>query len=244
MCNDAAMEASASPLVILVHGAWHGAWCWTTLQAELDRRGIPSLAVDLPGHGASIEPYGDLIGDAAALSALLAKQQRPVVLVGHSYGGAVISQATAGTAGVVHLVYLAAFVPDVGENVISMSTTMPEAPSALGGAIKTDEGFSTIDPAAALEAFYAHCDPVAAAAFIARLDRQPFATFTQEATHASWRSTPSTYVVCTEDAAVHHSHQRLMAERCTHVETLDTDHSPFASMPAETADIIARIVRG
>jgi len=238
------MEAPDTPIVVLVHGAWHGAWCWTALQSELDRRGIPSLAIDLPGHGASVEPYGDLLGDAAALTALLAKQQRPIVLVGHSYGGAVISQATAGMANVIHLVYLAAFVPDAGENVISMSATMPEAPSALAGAIKTDGGFSTIDPAAARDAFYAHCDPMAAVANIARLDLQPFATFTQEATHASWRSTPSTYVVCTDDAAVHHSHQRLMAARCTHVETLDTDHSPFASMPVETAEILARIVRG
>jgi len=238
------MEAPESPLVVLVHGAWHGAWCWTTLQAELDRRGIPSLAIDLPGHGASTEPYGDLISDAAALSKLLAKQHRPIVLVGHSYGGAVISQADVTAADVIHLVYLAAFVPDVGENVISMSSTMPEAPTALAGAIKTDGGFSTIDPAAARDAFYAHCDPMAAVANIARLDLQPFATFTDCATRASWRSTPSTYVVCTDDAAVHHTHQQLMAERCTHVETLDTDHSPFASMPVETAEIIARIARG
>jgi pimeloyl-ACP methyl ester carboxylesterase len=238
------MEAPESPVVVLVHGAWHGAWCWTALQAELDRRGIPSLAIDLPGHGASTEPYGDLLGDAVALSALLAKQQRPIVLVGHSYGGAVISQAVAETGNVIHLVYLAAFVPDVGENVVSMSTTMPEASTALAGAIKTDGGFSTIDPAAAWAAFYAHCDPMSATANIARLDRQPFATFTQEATHASWRSTPSTYVVCTDDAAVHPSHQQLMAARCTHTESLATDHSPFASMPLETAEIIARIARG
>jgi len=238
------MEASDTPLVVLVHGAWHGAWCWAALQSEFDRRGIASLAIDLPGHGASIDSYGDLHGDAAALSALLAKLDRQIVLVGHSYGGAVISQATATAGNVFHLVYLAAFVPDVGENVISMSTTMPEAPTALAGAIKPDGEFSTIDPAAARDAFYARCDPMAAAANTARLDRQPFATFTQEATHASWRSTPSTYVVCTEDAAVHHSHQRLMAARCTHVETLATDHSPFASMPVETAEIIARIARG
>ena len=244
MCNDAAMEAPESPVVILVHGAWHGAWCWTTLQSELDRRGIPSLAIDLPGHGASTEPYGDLFGDSTALATLLAKQTRPVVLVGHSYGGAVISQTTAEARNVIHLVYLAAFVPDVGENVISMSSSMPEAPSALANAIKTDGGFSTIDPAAAWDAFYAKCDPMAATANVARLDRQPFATFTQEATHASWRTIPSTYVVCTEDAAVHHSHQRLMAARCTHTETLDTDHSPFASMPVETAEILARIARG
>jgi pimeloyl-ACP methyl ester carboxylesterase len=238
------MEAPESPLVVLVHGAWHGAWCWTALQSELDRRGIPSLAIDLPGHGASIAPYGDLLGDAAAVSALLAKQPRPVVLVGHSYGGAVISQASAEAGTVIHLVYLAAYVPDVGENVISMSSTMPEAPSALAGAITIDGDFSTIDPSAAWGAFYAHCDPMAATAHIARLDRQPYATFVQDATHASWRSTPSTYVVCTDDAAVHPSHQRVMAARCTSIESLATDHSPFASMPVETAEIIARIARG
>ena len=238
------MEAPESPLVVLVHGAWHGAWCWTPLQAELDRRGIPSLAIDLPGHGASIDPYGDLLGDAAALSALLAKQARAVVLVGHSYGGAVISQATARSGNVLHLVYLTAYVPDVDENVITMSTSMPEAPTALAGAITIDGGYSTIDHEAAWDAFYAHCDPMTATANIARLDRQPFATFTQNATHASWRSVPSTYVLCTDDAAIHPTHQRLMAARCTHTESLPTDHSPFASMPVETAEIIARIARG
>ncbi|MGA0194495.1 MAG: alpha/beta fold hydrolase, partial [Ilumatobacteraceae bacterium] len=57
----------SSPLVVLVHGAWHGAWCWAPLQTELDRRGIASLAVDLPGHGSTGAPFTDLHGDAAAV---------------------------------------------------------------------------------------------------------------------------------------------------------------------------------
>ena len=69
------------------------------------------------------------------------------------------------------------------------------------------------------------------------------ATFTQPVTGDPLATIESTYVVCTEDGAVHPDHQRTMSERCTHVVTLDTDHSPFMSMPAETADVIERIVR-
>ena len=71
--------------VVLVHGAWHGAWCWSALQAELDQRGIASIAVDLPGHGASTAPLGDLHGDAAAVAAVVDRIDGDVVLVGHSY---------------------------------------------------------------------------------------------------------------------------------------------------------------
>ena len=243
------MEAVASPLVILVHGAWHGAWCWATLQRELDLRGIPSLAIDLPGHGASTEPLADLATDAAAVSAVLAKFRRPIVLVGHSYGGAVISEADltgddegAGST-VFHLVYLAAFVLDAGESVISLTGTMPEARTALGAAMVIADGSSTIDPEQAHGALYNRCDPMMTPASVARLCPQPFATFTQEATRASWRQIPSTYVRCLDDQAVAVAHQDVMAARCGTVETLNTDHSPFISMPVETAEIIARIVR-
>jgi pimeloyl-ACP methyl ester carboxylesterase len=238
------MEAPDIPIVILVHGAWHGAWCWAALQTELDSRGIPSLAVDLPGHGASLEPGGDLAGDAAAVSQLLATFHRPVVLVGHSYGGAVISEAKALHTKVIHLVYLSAYVLDVGDSVIGLTETMPPASSDLSGAIRVDGTSSTIDPALAHRAFYGRCDPMATAANVARLCPQPFATFTQHATGAAWRSIPSTYVRCLDDAAIPLAHQDIMAARCSQVDTLDTDHSPFSSMPVETAEIIARAARG
>lgn len=237
------MHAPETPLVILVHGAWHGAWCWATLQTELDSRGIPSMAIDLPGHGASIEPLGDLAADAAAVSALLARFTRPIVLVGHSYGGAVISEAKAAHANVFHLVYLAAYVLDVGESVIGLTRSMPEATTALGAAMIIADGSSTIDPELAHDALYAHCDPMVTPANTARLCPQPFVTFTQPATGAAWRTIPSTYVRCTDDRAVAVAHQDVMAQRCTTIETLDTDHSPFSSMPVETAEIIARIAR-
>ena len=108
--------------VVLVHGAWHGAWCWASLQAELERRGVPSLAVDLPGHGASTAPLSDLYGDAAEVSNVLTMlRDRGVtdpVLVGHSYGGAVITEASHRTPLASHLVYIAAFALNSGESVM------------------------------------------------------------------------------------------------------------------------------
>ncbi len=239
--------SSTSPIVVLVHGAWHGAWCWATLQSELDRRGIASLAVDLPGHGTSTEPLGDLYGDAGHVVSVVNEISRPIVLVGHSYGGAVISEAAANTrtsADVVHLIYLTAFVPDVGESVIGLTKSMPAVSTPLAAAIVIADGQSTIDPALAHAAFYGQCDPVTTGAYVARLGAQPGPTLTQPITAAGWATIPSTFVRCTNDEAIPISHQDLMATRCTAVETLSTDHSPFLSKPVETAEIIARIIIG
>lgn len=242
------MIASTTPIVVLVHGAWHGAWCWATLQAELDSRGIASIAVDLPGHGASTDSLGDLAGDAAHLATVVATIDAPIVLVGHSYGGAVITEASAVpavAAKAVHLLYLAAYVPDVGESVMGLAMSMPPATTTLASAmVMADDTLSfTVDPALAHATFYGRCDPITTPANVARLCPQPTATFSQALTGAGWATIPSTYVRCTLDDAIHISHQDLMASHCTNVETLETDHSPFASMPIQTAEIIARITR-
>jgi len=239
-------ESSASlpvPLpVVLVHGAWHGAWCWSALQAELDRRGIASYALDLPGHASSELPLGDLHGDAALVAASIDALDRDVVLVGHSYGGAVIGEASVRTDRVRHLVYLTAFVLDAGESLMGLMRTMPPAETPLGASmVIRDDGTSVIDPAGAVRAFYEHCPPGVAEAAISRLSPQPFATFTQATTGAGWATIPSTYVRCTDDQAIHLDHQTYMASRCGDVQTLHTDHSPFASAVVDTADILERI---
>src|SRR4249920_292329 len=94
--------------VVLVHGAWHGAWCWEPVVDGLCARGIDVVAVDLPGHGEDRGTLTDLHGDAARVREVLDQLEAPVVLVGHSYGGAVITEA--GVHPNVHqLVYVAAF---------------------------------------------------------------------------------------------------------------------------------------
>ena len=230
------------PLLVLVHGAWHGAWCWTALQADLDGRGLPSLAIDLPGHGASTLPFGDLAGDAAHVADVVTRLDRPVVLVGHSYGGAVIGEVTARPA-VRHLVYVAGFCLAEGETVLRQ-TDVEYPANALSGAVRSDgEGLLLIDPTKATEAFYTHCPRLAAEAAIARLCPQPRAAFTQPASVAAWREIGTTYVLCTRDEVVHPLHQAAMAERCDTVATLDTDHSPFLSAPDDLADLLEGVVR-
>lgn len=235
-------------LVVLVHGAWHGAWCWAPLQAELDRRGVPSLAVDLPGHGSTGTAFTDLHGDAEAvvdvIDAQAALGRTAPVLVGHSYGGAVITEVATRRPDVDHLVFLAAFALRTGESVMSALSSMPERSVGLGAAMRAgDDGTTTLDPTLAVPALYGSCDPTVAAAAVARLSPQPMSTMMQPVTGSPLDSIASTYVVCTLDDAVHPDHQTVMAERCRHTVTFETDHSPFASMTIETADLLERIAR-
>ena len=230
--------------IVLVHGAWHGAWCWAKQQAELGRRGLTSLAVDLPGHGASTLPLGDLYGDAAHVAEVLTNIQGEVVLVGHSYGGAVITEAAAAAPNVTHLVYLTAFCVDEGQSLGQVAATSPTE-ADLGAALRVhDDGTATLDLTLAVGALYGDCDANEVAAALPRLGPQPLATFSQPIRTASWKTTPATYIACTEDRAITIELQRLMAARCGHVVDLPASHSPFLSMPARVADVLEPLARG
>jgi len=238
-----------TPIVVLVHGAWHGAWCWAGFQAALDARGIPSLAIDLPGHGASTSPPTDLHGDAAHLAGVLdtideRHPGRSVVLVGHSYGGAVITQAAQRRTDVAHLVYVAAFALHADESVMGVLGTLDQRRVALGTAVvPADDGAtSTVTADGARASFYGNCPEPLIDAAIARLCPQPMATMTQATTGSPLGHTPSTYVCCSQDEAVHPDHQAAMAERCDRRVDIDTDHSPFVSAIDELADVIATAV--
>jgi pimeloyl-ACP methyl ester carboxylesterase len=230
----------SEPMVILVHGAWHGGWCWAALQAELDRRGVPSLAPDLPGHGASLQPLGDLYGDADAIAAVMTRLNRPVVLVGHSYGGMVITQAAALAPKATELVFVAAFVPHDGDSLMGLLGSFEQRRVALGLATRpgSSDATSSVDPAGAPGAFYHLAPPEVAAAAVARLGEQPVASFIEPVTSETWRTLPSTYVLCTHDEAIHPDHQAIMAARCTTTVTLAADHSPFLTHVAELGDLI------
>lgn len=228
--------------VVLVHGAWHGAWCFAALQHALDGLGVPSLAVDLPGHGASPEPLTDLYGDAEHVVRVLAHVGRPVVLVGHSYGGAVVTEAAVRHPGVAHLVHLTAFALERDESVMGMVSSLPDAKVQLGAAMRfRDDGTSVLDPTLAVPALYGDCDDATVASALPRLGPQPMLNFGQPVTGDPLATVPSTYVRCLRDQAVHIDHQDVMAARCTEVVTLDCDHSPFLSRTADVAALLARI---
>jgi pimeloyl-ACP methyl ester carboxylesterase len=226
--------------VVLVHGAWHGAWCWEQVVPLLDDAGVPSTAVDLPGHGASTEPLTDLQGDAAALRRVLDGLDNAVVC-GHSYGGAVISEGADAHPAVRHLVYLAAFPLRPGEgltNAAADEVAPDDGRSDLGPAFQFHDDTVTLDPALAIPALFADCADDDAAKAAARLGPEKRFDIGNVATRAAWQQTPSTYVVCTEDRAVSPALQRALARRCTESIEWPTSHSPFLSRPELVAELL------
>ena len=229
----------SAPTIVLVHGAFHDHRCFDPLAEELRSRGLTALAPDRPGHGDSAEPLGDLDGDARAIERVLATVAGPVFLVGHSYGGAVISQVR--SPNVAARLFLAAFPLLAGESLMQPHEDVGQHPETLLVAALAfhPDGTITIDPARAHDCFYADCDAAISALAVERLQPQAFATFSGVASTSEWQRLPSTYVVCTEDRAVAPSMQRALAARCTESIELAASHSPFLSQPARVAEILA-----
>jgi pimeloyl-ACP methyl ester carboxylesterase len=214
--------------VVLVHGAWHGAWAWDGVVAELERRGVPSVAVDLPFTG-----FPD---DTATARAAIEEAGPDAVVCGHSYGGFVISAAARGLP-VAHLVYLCAFMVEADEEPFTLWFSHPVP---LHEAIVEADGRTTVDPARARACFYADADEAAATAVIARLRSIP-GPGGPPIDHAdpAWRQVASTYVVCTRDQAIHPDVQRTMARHADHVVEWEADHSPFVADPTRVAALLA-----
>jgi pimeloyl-ACP methyl ester carboxylesterase len=226
--------------VVLVHGAWHGAWCWGKVVDELRARAIPAVAIDLPGHGASTEPLGDLLDDAAALRSTLDGLDDAVVC-GHSYGGAVVSEGAADHPAVRHLVFVSAFLLAPGES-CSQSVSIPDGVdlSRLANAIRAGEdGIVTIDPEIAVDAFYHDCPPGDVELALRSLGGQRRESLETRVRRAAWQDRPSTYAVCTEDRALPVLLQRALAARAIDVVDWPTSHSPFFARPDLVASLLA-----
>ena len=231
--------------VVLVHGAWHGAWCWDRLLPHLDKADVEAVAIDLPGHGEDPGPLGDLHADSGRVTEVLDRSDGGVLLVGHSYGGAVITEAGVHPA-VEHLLYLAAFPLDEGETCMTAAAQIAEAagidhagrPDLSGALQDRGDGNLIIEPAAAAATLYNTCDEETVAWAVARLGPQPAVTLAQEASAVAWRTKASTYAICTEDLIVHPDFQRIVAGRCTSSVEWATDHSPFLCRP----DLVARLI--
>jgi pimeloyl-ACP methyl ester carboxylesterase len=234
--------------VVLVHGAWHGAWCWDRVVPGLAGQGIRTVAIDLPGHGADSGPLVDLHGDAARVREVLDDVGEPVVLVGHSYGGAVITEAGEHPM-VDHLVYISAFALDADESCISAAVSGSEAvgiswegrPNLAEGFVSGPDETITLDPTIAAACLYNDCDDVSIAWALLRLGPHPLANLQQEPTEVAWRTKPSTYVVCTEDLVIHPDLQRVLTRRCTSSAEWPTSHSPFLSRPQLVVDLLGKL---
>ncbi len=233
---------------VLVHGAWHGGWCWHKVASRLEAKGHRVVAPDFPGHGEDKTPIEDVTFPAIVerICKAIDAQKEPVVLVGHSYGGAVITQAGELRAGRVRkLVYVTAFI--VGDGQTVMDVARQDRENDLGDAIAyaADGRTATLNAAALKPALYARCgdDDIALARASVRPEAMTGMQVPIRTSPANWGKLPRVYVECTEDRAISIAQQRRMhqAHPCEAVHTLETDHSPFFSTPDELTEILASL---
>ena len=215
--------------IVLVHGAWHGPWCWQRVTPLLDDAGIVWTAVDLPTCNPQPNEPATLADDAAVVRGALDMLDGPTIVLGHSYGGAVVTQACDHPA-VRRIVYLAAFLPDVGESVLSLATSGEPNPALFRGMQTDADGWSTLTDDCADNVFYNDADSATRAWARARL-RSMRGGSADPVTTAAWSSVPTMYLLTTADRAVLPSWQRTMSRRCTEVIELPTGHSTFAVRP-------------
>jgi pimeloyl-ACP methyl ester carboxylesterase len=228
--------------VVLVHGAWHGAWCWERVVPLLADAGVDATAVDLPSR---VNAGFGLHEDADHVRAVLDGIGNDVVLLGHSYGGAVITDAGAHPT-VGEVIYLCAFALDDGESCMAAAVEQSAAAnisfegraSVEDAFVVHDDGSATLEREGAIAGLYNRCDAATAGWAFDRLTPQPMATLGQSPRAVAWRERPSTYVVCDDDRAVHPDLQRILAKRCDRSLEWPTDHSPFLSAPKLVADLL------
>lgn len=217
------MQQPSSPSTfVLVHGMGHGGWCWDHTRSDLEGLGHRVEAPDLP--------LTSLADDAACVAALLAEVDGPRTLVGHSYGGLVISAAAVGQR-VDRLVYVAAAMLPATDNLLDRAAPYP---APLGTHIEMHaDGTVTVPADAALECFYGSCDPAEARWAAGQLRPTAAGCLGTPTGHEPWHDTEATYVVCLRDLAIAPEFQQQMAEQAARVVTIDTDHSPFLSARSE-----------
>jgi pimeloyl-ACP methyl ester carboxylesterase len=221
----------------LIHGAWHGAWCWEPLVAELERRGHRAAAVDLPCD----DPAATTLDNAGQVVEALGAAD-DVVVVGHSLGG-IVAPVVAGLRPVRRVVLLAALVPRPGRSLREVMASEPEctteefdrAPRRVG-----DHGAVTWDPEVAAGLFYRACDPGTARWASARLRPQVWTTSQEITPLERWPDCELVSIVCTGDEVLSPDWSRRIARDVLHVEPVElpTGHSPMLSHPVELADAL------
>ena len=224
--------------IVLVHGSWHGPWSWERLTPLLEERGFRVRAPQLPSSGPTPDPTADLTRDAAVIRDEIRQAGSPVVLVGHSSGGAAIAAASAGVPDVIGLVFLAAFMPDVGESILTL--VGPDLPPWIRQA---EPGLLDVDPDAAPQVFYGACDQQTIEWATPQRTMRSIATDSHVLDAVGWHDLPSLYVVCTPDQTIPVEAQRQMAPRASRIVELDADHFPQLSAPQRVAELVAEAAR-
>lgn len=218
------------PAIVLVHGFWGGAAHWGKVIVALSKKGYQSIS-------AVENPLTSLADDAERTRKMIAQQQGPVLLVGHSYGGAVITEA-GDLPNVVGLVYIAAFAPDAGESPGGITAKNP--PVAVPNLAPDSDGFLWIKQDKFHESF---CQDLTAdeALVMAITQKAPVAsTFENTITKPAWKKKPSWYQISSDDRMIAPANQEWMSGRlgARKIITLKASHASLASMPNEVTALI------
>jgi pimeloyl-ACP methyl ester carboxylesterase len=222
--------------IVLVHGAWADGSGWNGVYNILVKDGFNVSLVQ--------EPETSFQDDVTAVKRILALQDGPSILVAHSYGGSAITEAGTDPA-VAGLVYVAAHMPDSGENEADDGKRFPSDLAKSGAIKKTPDGFTYVDPAQFHELFAADL-PSDQAAFMARSQVLNFAdNFSATITTAAWRAKPSWMLVAGSDRTINPDLERWYARRAkSHkVEVAGASHCVYVSHPKEVADVIENAAR-
>ena len=233
---------------VLIHGAWHGAWCWYRTLPLLERAGHTAIAPDLLGLGRDTTPLHliSLESWTESICEIVAAQPKPVVLVGHSRAGMILSSvAESCPQEIAQLVYVtAALVRDgesLGQLLIEDGTSL--LPSNL--VMAADGKSSTVKEEALRTVFYEECpeEDIALARLLLRPEPRGPARTPIHITQENFGSVPRFYIECLRDKCIPHALQKKMysALPCQKIMTLDTDHSPFFSTPQRLVECLLSI---
>ena len=227
------------PTIVLVHGAFADASGWGGVITRLEQRGYTVLAPANPLRGVAT--------DSAYIASVLATITGPIVLVGHSYGGEVITNAATGNPNLKALVYIAAFAPDAGESAGGILAQFPGSmltPANLilrpfpqpDGTTGTD---AYINPTVFREAFCADCSADTAAVMAAAQRPAALATLSEPSGVPAWKTIPSWYLVANQDHAIPPAAERFMAARM-HAQTvqINSSHAAMVTHPGAVTDLI------
>ncbi len=229
-------EGALAQDVLLVHGAWADGSSWSDVIERLQRDGYTVRAVQLP--------LQSLAGDAAIVRREIEAIGRPVVVAGHSYGGAVIGEAATGASNVIGLVYAAAFALDQGETLGGLVEHFPATP-VLGALAFDAQGNAIVEPGAFVELFAPDLAPKRARVLAALQTPISGAIFGTPAGAPAWRGIPAWYQVSTDDQIVSPDLQRFVAARMNaQVIELASSHASPLSKPSKLAGLIERAAHG
>ena len=233
---------------ILIHGAAHGGWCWYKIVALLEQQGHTVLAPDLPSHGRDKTPVSEvtLAAYVDSVCSVVDAQPEPVVLVGHSMGGSIITQVAEERPDKVKvLVYVVAVLPLNGETMTQGIQQDTESLFPPNFVVSDDQKSGTVRAEGLRDIFYADCSDEDVALARTLLVPQALAPLNTPAhtSAANFGRVPRVFIECLQDRAMTPARQKQLytAQPCQRVITMNTSHSPFFSAPDELAAHLAAL---